>query len=496
MIEFDAQRRPLRPARRTAQAGVTAITFLFMLIVMIGFSGLVIDLGRAYNRKVELQNVADSAALAAARELNGTSAGVTAALSKAATVVNELKYDYNQHPFVWNDSLIKFGKTPDAGGSWHSAGEASSAPDGLLFARVDTSELAAQFTDITAIFMGVLNGSPMSVTARGHAIAGRSSINVTPLAVCAQSTLAGESRANPGPPANTELVEYGFRRGVSYDLMQLNPGGTTPENFVVDPIAPPGVAGSSSHTVTSMVQPFVCTGSLAVPRVMGGDITVVRPFPLASLYNSLNSRFDQYSSGGCDPAGSPPDVNIKSFNYGSLGWMSTVPAGQTAASTTSGGKLWTIADPLPALAGNTAPMYGPLWSFAKAVPYSSYTPGSPEPANGYTTFSTSAWSTLYKPGAPVATGSYPLGLATPYRASSGAYFDAPSVAHRPGVRNRRVLNVPLLVCPVGGSGATQATVLAIGRFFMTVPATATSIPVEFAGVVQEQTLGGQLELYP
>jgi hypothetical protein len=80
---------------------------------------------------------------------------------------------------------------------------------------------------------------------------------------------------------------------------------------------------------------------------------------------------------------------------------------------------------------------------------------------------------------------------TPYLAG-GAFSQTPSVAHRPGIKYRRVLNLPLLQCPVSGN---SATVLAIGKFFMTVPATSTSISAEFAGAGSDQQAGGPVELY-
>jgi len=478
------------------QRGAIAIMFVLMLIVMVGFCGMALDLGRLYNRKVELQRVADAAAVAAARELNGTAAGVTNALDSAASIATLVKYQYNQLSINWSDAAIKFGVSSAEGSAWLDAGAAAAAPDGLLFVKVDTSVLDAAPNTVNMVFMGLLSSTLSSASTIGRAVAGRSSINVSPLAVCALSATPASSRANPGPPANTELVQYGFRRGVSYDLMRLNPAGTSAENFVVDPISPPGVSGSSSNTAPGMVGPFVCAGHLAMPRVMGGTITVSRPFPLASLYKQLNSRFDQYAGGFCNPNGAPPDVNIKSYVYTAIPWMSTVPSSQGALTTTAGGALWTIADPTPALASNTAPMYGPLWAYARAVPFSSYAAGSPEPAGGYPPFASSAWSTLYKPGQPVATGTYPGGVMTPYKATAGSNFQAPSAAHMPGVANRRVLNVALLSCPVASGGTVAASVLAIGKFFMTVPATATSLNAEFAGVVPEQALGGQLELYP
>jgi hypothetical protein len=166
-------------------------------------------------------------------------------------------------------------------------------------------------------------------------------------------------------------------------------------------------------------------------------------------------------------------------------WMSTARAGQSAALSLADGKRWTVAGPDPTPTGTTAGMYGPLWSYAKAVQYA----GS-EPSAGYTAYAPSNWSTLYNPGQPAATTGYPS--STPYMQSSGTNFEAPTGTNK-GVRHRRVLNVPLLQCPVSGS---RATVLGIGKFFMTVPADSTHLYAEFAGLAAEQALNIEMKLYP
>ena len=99
----------------------------------------------------------------------------------------------------------------------------------------------------------------------------------------------------------------------------------------------------------------------------------------------------------------------------------------------------------------------------------------------------------YGPAAPTATVSYPGAGSTPYR--TPATSQSPNAARR-GQANRRVLNVPLLSCPVPAGAMSSATVLGIGKFMMTVPATATSLHAEFGGLVAEQSLGGTVELYP
>ncbi|RJG11604.1 pilus assembly protein TadE [Massilia cavernae] len=484
------------PQARHPERGAVAIMFALTLILVLGVIGIAIDTARLYNRKAELQHFANAVALAAANELNGAPSGVANALAKASSVAEAFMYQYNSEPITWTDAAISFSSTPELNGGWLDAGAAGASPNTLLFVKVDTSRLDPVFGSISTAFMHILSGSETRTVVGGRAIAGRSAIRITPLAVCALSGESGATRTSPGTPPILELVEYGFRRGVSYDLMQLNPDATVAENFVVSSIDPPGVAGAFVHTTVTQVEPFICSGTLSIPRVTGGAVTVARPFPIASLYKALNSRFDQYAGTLCTPDGAPPDFNIKSYTRTSIPWMATVPAGQTAAQHSADGKLRTIADPSPAPASNTAPMYGPLWVYAKAVPVSSYTPGAVEPPNGYTPFTTAAWAKLYAPGAPVTKASYPV-TKTPYWSSGGANFESPSVANRPGVRDRRVLNIPLLSCPVpAGTGVNvTATVLAIGKFFMTVPATPTTLSAEFAGVVPEQSLGGSVELY-
>jgi hypothetical protein len=238
--------------------------------------------------------------------------------------------------------------------------------------------------------------SDNAMTAR--AVAGRTAIDVAPLAVCALAPQRTSPRANGGP---AELVEFGFRRGVSYDLMRLNPNGTAPENFLIHPFAEAGKLGSSVAFAASIVGPYLCTGRISLLQTWYGPITVARPFPLASLYPYFNGRFDQFSA--CRPNAAPPDANVKAYPYdGPAAWMGAAPAGQAAAAYAAGGRLLTVADPDPSPSGTTAAAYGPLWSFAPAVPYAAYRPGVAEPAAGYPGFRADEWERLYSPGQPAA----------------------------------------------------------------------------------------------
>lgn len=485
------------PARRR-QSGIFAFMFVILLLVMLGFTGLAMDVGALYNRKAELHAIAGSIALAAARELNGTAAGVDSALSRAAETAGRLKYGYNTS-FSWSNDAITFSNTPAAGAQWVAADTARGSADRRYYVKVDTRDLAPEVGSVGAYMMPLVS-SAMPEASIGHtAIAGRATIHVMPLAICAMSPVAGAARTNAGSAPAVELVEYGFRRGVTYNLMRLNPDGTEPANFALDPLAPPGGAGSASNTSASAVAQFVCAGRLWIPRVTGGAIRVGSPFPIGSLYRQLNSRFDQYDGNACRPHGAPPDFNIKAYTPGPSGgaiWMNPRPSRQSALESIAGGRLQTIADLPEPPAGTSGDLYGPLWAYARAVKFSAYAPGSAEPRNGYTRFLPADWPSLYPTVPPPAPSSY-HSSSQPYQPASGVHYSPPSTDHLLiSVIERRLLHIPLLACPVPPGANVGATALAIGKFFMTAPADAAGVYAEFSGIVPESQLAGEVVLYP
>lgn len=481
------ENRTLRPR----EGGAIAIMFAGALVVIIAACGLALDLSRLYNRKMELQNVADTLALAAAIELNGTDQGILNALQKVndrfgPLAVGALTYQYGTRNMTWSNSAIQFGTHPS--GPWYDAGATAGRAESLLYAKIDTKKLDSAYGQIELFFMRYFSRSPTESTST-RAIAGHSALKVTPLGIC---TMRDEAQRDH----NGELEEYGFRRGVAYNLLGLARDlGTGVRTYLIDPLP-----GAASLTDPASVAPFVCTGTVGMSRIAGGKVAVVSPFPLSSLYYHLNSRFGMYTapSSPCNARTSPPDANVKEFTFnGGSPWMGATPMGQSAALHQSDGRRWTVAGPDTAPAGTTAPQFGPLWSYAKAAKYASYSSGAAEPAAGYSTYTTADWATLYFPGAPTVSGTTPYPSAanpsTPYAYNTGTtFFKLPPTGSK-SVRHRRVLNVALLACPVSGN---SASVLAIGKFFMTVPATDSTLVGEFAGLASEPSLRTQVELYP
>ena len=352
-----------------------------------------------------------------------------------------------------------------------------------LFVRVDTQANTPSLGRVATAFLGAWSPSLRTLDTGARAVAGRTSLHLTPLAVCALSASAASPRTNAALLPAVELLEYGFRRGVAYNLLKLNPHGPAAEHFVLNPLGQLGVVGPSQQVGESSVLPFVCSGTVLYPRIGSAQVHVHRPFP-ATLWPAFNARFNLHAGSGCHAVTAPPDTNIRAYpNTAANWWMTNTPDAPSALST--GNPLLSVADPESNATPPAVGSYGPLWSFAKAVKYSSV-----KPAGGYLPFATSDWPKLYPalPAAPVAKSGYPA--TPPYQTL--AYQTAPT--GNTGVAQRRLLHIPLLACPLPAGSDILAQVRGIGRFFMTAPASNGVLSAEFDGLVAEGALVGSAEL--
>lgn len=475
--------------RRERQRGAMLISFSILLIVVLGFIGLAVDVGMVIGRKTELQNLVDNAALAAVPELVGTASGLANAVQKAKlSAAGQSAYRRRTQGAILSDESIRFASAFDAPASAWQVAAAVADPATALFVRVDTRDNTPSLGRVATSFLGAWSPALRTLDTGARAVAGRASLRLAPLAICALSPAQLGLRTNAGPPERKEALEYGFRRGVAYNLFQLNPHGAAPEHFVLNPLGPLGAIGPSAQVSNAAVTPFICSGSMLHTAIGSAAIHAHRPFP-TGLWPAFNARFNQYAGSGCHPLTAPPDVNIRVFPNAAANWWMTMPSASSAASS-GGTPLLSVAD-LPAAAASVpatipAASYGPLWSFAKAVQYA-----NPKPAGDFVALPTSAWSSLYPglPSAPASNSFYPAS-GTPYLWGA---FQTPPVGNT-GVAQRRVLNIALLACPLPAGSDVLANVLAVGRFFMTAPASSAMLSAEFAGVVPEQALAGPAEL--
>lgn len=473
-------RRDNRPV--SAERGSAATTLVIALPVMIGIVGLALDLGHVYARQSELRVMADAMALTVARRLDGTKAGLDDALGRLQTPGGLPTFAFNSAWVHWNTAALELAARPDAADSeWKPASTITTdaAAAGLAYARIDTSKLTGNVGDpniFETFFISVIGGAS-TVTSKAVAVAGSAAVAVTPLAICAlDADKPTDSRPNT-TTAGAELIEYGFRRGVSYNLLDLSPTSTTPQAYLVNPLDPGTGSSNPLHFTAPYVGQFFCTGTVRLPLVAGGSKVHIVPMPGLPIADWLNSRFVSDPASGCNATTAPVDLDIREYIGGYANWyMSTSPYPSTASSTdrnvaTSPSRV-SVAD---LKAGDTSSVtptvtsFGPLWVNVK-----------PQTTTG-TKFAVTDWSKLYTFGGV----SVPNTTVLKYGSASAVPYasDKHKLAGG-GVKNRRVLNIPLLDCS-GGAPASPATVLGVAKFFMTAKATASPavIPGEFSGML-------------
>lgn len=476
------------------QCGAVMILFAVSLTVLLGFMALVIDLGRTYVVRTELQNAADSAALAGAKDLNQTAAGVTSAVTTAIAMAAQNNFKFSS-PVAITIANLSVGSCPDDSCMVLASTVTSNAlAAGKTFLKVDIPSVT--LTAFVAQVIGIASTSTF-----GRAVAGHFLNNVTPLGVCAVDPVTkGGVIAATG-----ELTEFGFRRGIAYNIPQLNPlGGANGDPIWINPLDSPPAACDPANAAPSASGPMrllACTGTSAVVKAVGGFVYANTGGSYGPMEKALNSRFDDFTGGNaCDPSTAPPDTNIKSYDFstaanlgGSKDWMQPDPTQQSISINSSTHR--------PVSPISSAGQYGVLWSYSRAVRAvapvtgSTYTEGTP--------FDLTDWGTLYLANGAATTTStpavaaplgYPTGTVAPYEmtgtSSFNRYFLGPNAA-RPSKKNRRVLNVAILNCSVLISGpglsCAQLQVVGVGKFFMQAPADLQGNPkkveTEFAGLI-------------
>ncbi|NHZ77931.1 pilus assembly protein TadE [Massilia sp. CCM 8695] len=485
----------LAACRHRRQRGAYAVVFALLMMPLVYLGGMAIDLSMAYMRRTDLQAAADAAALAAARALDGTVAGIANADTRAAQIVNASTYALT-HAMSWHPAALSFSDSPELGGIWLPAGAVTAANAATMrYARIDTSALEG-LGEVKAVFAGVIDRTFTILKVGVRAVAGRSAVQITPLAICAMNNQAKTVRANA--PGYEEIVEHGFRRGVSYNLLNLNPGGAAALNYQVNPIDFPPAVENAAHRGLATLRPMVCSGTLALPFLPNGASIYVREGFPSSLAAELNSRFGTLGGPStCNSVAAPADTNIKEYTVATY-WMrmaaaspnpATIPA--SALQVVGAGERKTIAEVNGASPATNPVSYGPLWAFAKPQRYNAATPGTPG-----ATFPKSAWPVLYPVASEQveATAIFPTDPLVPYRAT-GVFKQNPSPSTYPKVVGRRILNIPLLACPVSAGGT--ATVLAVGSFLMTSRATDSPAGVyaEFGGLATADSLNSSTVLY-
>jgi len=207
-IEFVNPVAVATPTRaQSGQRGYILVLLMLSLVCLIALAGLAIDVGRMYVARSEAQSFVDSAALAAVTKLDGTTNGVTKALSAVGSDPKQWGFGLNSFTNVTTTFATSLS------GPWVSN---PSPATGYYYARVST------MVGLPMYLIRVVAGSSANVGAL--AVAGR--YQITTLVNGGEFPFSPYTRAtSPNPDSATD--PYGFATGMQYTLRWGAPGTRT-----------------------------------------------------------------------------------------------------------------------------------------------------------------------------------------------------------------------------------------------------------------------------
>ncbi|MDO8769806.1 MAG: Tad domain-containing protein [Burkholderiaceae bacterium] len=280
---------------RRPQRGAVMLIFGLTLVVLIGFAGLAIDLGRFFVVKSELQNAMDACALSAASQLKPGANDSNALIRAAAygkvfiTGADAVRNKVNFQSKVPDPNILEITFATSNAGPYNDVD-----PNTAKFVKCNYP-----LTGLPIYFMQVLNliglGPFTTQTVSAMAVATRDAPTASCIPVAACSAAGGTPANNFGHSVGEWITAYD---GVSY--------GTG--NFGWIDFTPP--AGGASEVKA------ILAGSMQCNIAQIGD-HIGQNGNLDTLQEAWNSRFGWYRKGGAySTAEAPPDMT--GFAYSNL----------------------------------------------------------------------------------------------------------------------------------------------------------------------------------
>jgi hypothetical protein len=265
------------------------------LVALLGFLGLVVDLGRMFVMKAELQNAADACALAAAQELDGNATALTRATNAGITIGTRNRQNFQSAAVAVTAANASFATalSSASGDDSNYLTQAAGAPANSKYARC-----ALTLAGIPMTFSSVLGIGAQSVTAQAVAMRAPGQSNCAiPLAVCTKG---------PAP-------SYGLVPGHWINTTFKSGGGTTGSFSWID-FSPP--AGGESELAGSLTGQGTCdtapvTTLVGQPGNMG-----------TQAIRAWNSRFGLYANGAGNPQPDTAPPDFTGYAYTPTSWPS------------------------------------------------------------------------------------------------------------------------------------------------------------------------------
>ena len=263
---------------------MTAVLMLGLVLAV----GLCIDVSRIFLLRAELQNAADAAALAAARELNSGDTGINDAVTRATTIVNTRNF---------NDAAVSVANVEFAinlEGAYMSQGAALGVAENIRFVRVTTQPASVDMLFAGSV-LGATHNEARTATA-GMSVGINNICDFFPIAV---------ALTNPNPAPGT-LMSLKFTQGTGNSATLVN------FNYII--LEVPDISGNGAPETA-----VLSAGLTNICKSIGADINF-NMTPSANPNNGprqikdgVNTRFNVYGNGygnALNPTSFPPDSNV------------------------------------------------------------------------------------------------------------------------------------------------------------------------------------------
>ena len=276
------------------------LTTILMLGIVMAM-GLCIDVARIYMVRTELQNAADAAALAAARELDSGTGGIQDAVTRATSppIVN----DYGFNRAVVNIVTVEFAVNLD-GPYWPQGFDTNANAANIKFVRVTTQSTA---TPILFAIQALGNAHTESRTATAGMSAPINTIcDFFPVAVALDPAVQPGDGPDGYPAPNTPM-SLSFVQGTG------NSATLADKNYII--LEVPDINGNGAPETA-----VLSAGLTSICQTLNASIQF-HMTPSANENNGprqitdgVNTRFNDYAGGygnALVPSTFPPDANIQ-----------------------------------------------------------------------------------------------------------------------------------------------------------------------------------------
>ena len=286
---------PLTYTRGQRQRGAVVIMFGLTVVVLIGFIGLAVDLGRFFVVKTELQNAVDACALSAASQLRpglNTAADLTRAVAygRVFTTGGTGGNDAIRNKANFQSTTVNLANSDVTFAEFINGPYATSS---TVNANARYAKCEYPLSGLPIYFMQVLNAALTTQTVSAMAVAtpGPETCNVIPAGICQRN-----NSATATPPYGLNIGEW-----LSIGSKVTPPGSLGPPGSYgwVDYSGPAGGAREVREGLTSL-------GQCQLPAV---GTSAVENGRKTSAEDAWNTRFGIYKSPYriTDIATIPPD---------------------------------------------------------------------------------------------------------------------------------------------------------------------------------------------